>query len=951
MLWLNEVALWLVHSAVFGAIILLGGTCAVWFCREPVYRIRIIHWTLVASLLVPVLQQVDLIPSYSLNLWHAASSDEVSNNEASSRETALLDADADTVSTPAVSAPHDAAAISHVESEPMGSMANHEAAVPPEAMGATEASMSLTPVATPASNSFALVPLAIAALPIAYLVLVACLLSAWIVCFVRRGQIARHASPASEALRSVLASIAGRRARHARLLVTDRVDSPIMWGLWRPTIVIPAKLATAPNLAQLRWGLAHEWSHVRRRDFSTLLLASFANFVCFYQPAYWWLRRQLTLNQDYLADAFAAKHGDSAEDYAAFLVSLARARTQPTFGAALGIGARRSNLFQRVKMLVKSSRPPLQHDNRLPAIVITMIALLMVGGLSALRLSAEPKDDQPAATAEKKAGKQSAEAENKSPPKQKANDGQAKKLPKPLTYHGKVVDRETGKPIAGATVEVSHELSRDPKTNSWISLQTTTHKSDEKGNYSFTLPPEEVAQPSLYLVVNAHHPQYQSKGRSGYSHSMIRKNLANGEPPFYATIKLSGGEAISAVVLQPDGAPAANLQVLAYSKSPSKDARRSYERGAFQYSQTDESGRFRIVVATPGDGVLWVFPNNFSPIAHRIGDRRGDIGKLNLREGTRLSGRVLDAKGMPVANVGVNLRRNGDGDEADEFLGANGVSNAIRAGAKTDAEGRFHLNPLPPGTYRGEVRGNPRDPSERSKRRPAEVNVDHVFTPVQVTIVEGETNDPIEIRAVPHVILRGRVFNSQGKPRASHQQHLFGKVNGESIFAKSTRPGDDGWFEFKVPHGVEEARINLTTNEHSALRWRLKPDDPLTYGREVKFGTLEEDFTTLEVVRYVAPLLLLKAVDENGNQVTDFKPNSAYKTRPEAERQGRFISGALGDIGFEEQPDGRWRSSQLLPDEEIAISLEKEGFTAEAQIVTLKEKEERELVFVFRKAD
>ncbi|MFV1967671.1 MAG: carboxypeptidase regulatory-like domain-containing protein [Pirellulaceae bacterium] len=547
----------------------------------------------------------------------------------------------------------------------------------------------------------------------------------------------------------------------------------------------------------------------------------------------------------------------------------------------------------------------------------------------------------PASTEEKK------EAADKS----KANDKPKKELPKPITYTGKVVDRDTGKPIAGATVEVTHELSRDPKTGKWITLHTTTHKSNDKGEYSFTLPPEEVAEPSLYLVVNAHHPEYQSKGRSGYSHSMIRKNLANGEPPFYATIKLSSGEAITAAVLQPDGTPAANTQVLSYSKPPSKEPVRSFERGAFQYSQTDENGRFRIVVATPGDGVLWVFPKNASPIAHRIGDQRGDMGPFKLQEGARLGGQVLDAKGEPVANVAVNLDREGDGEEADEFLHNNAVANAIGTGAKTDEQGRFQLKPLPPGTYRAKVSEYIRDQSVRENGRREELKVDHVFTPLEVTIREGEPNDPIEIRAVPYILIRGRFFNSKGEPRASHQQDLFARMNDEPIFARSTRPGEDGWFEFKVPHGAENVQVSLSTNEHSALRWRKKPDDPLTYGRRIELGTVEEDFTTLEVVRYTAPLLLLKAVDEHGEQLRDFKPDSKYKTRPNAERRGTFISGALGDIGFESQPDGRWRSSSMLPDEEVTITLEKEGYTSEPQTVALKEREERELVFVLKKAE
>ena len=86
------------------------------------------------------------------------------------------------------------------------------------------------------------------------------------------------------------------------------------------------------------------------RDAWTWNLACLAGLVLFYQPLFWWLRRQLRLCQDYLADARAAAAG-SAEDYAAFLVRLARIRRSAPAVPALGIGDRRSNLYRRIIML------------------------------------------------------------------------------------------------------------------------------------------------------------------------------------------------------------------------------------------------------------------------------------------------------------------------------------------------------------------------------------------------------------------------------------------------------------------------------------------------------------------------------------------------------------------------------------------------------------------------
>jgi len=152
---------------------------------------------------------------------------------------------------------------------------------------------------------------------------------------------------------------------------------------------------------------------------------------------------------------------------------------------------------------------------------------------------------------------------------------------------------------------------------------------------------------------------------------------------------------------------------------------------------------------------MWIFPKNFSPLAHRIGTQRGDIGPLKLQKGTRLSGQVLDLKGKPVANVAVNILRSGDGKAAEEFLEANGVSNAIGTGTQTDKAGRFKLNPLPPGKYRVKIGDRVFDQSEKNERDES-LKVNDVFVPFDVTIRVGEPNNPIEIHAVPQLLVRGR---------------------------------------------------------------------------------------------------------------------------------------------------------------------------------------------------
>ena len=67
-----------------------------------------------------------------------------------------------------------------------------------------------------------------------------------------------------------------RRARRARLLVSDAVEVPLVAAGWRPTILLPGELCRGGDVAALRYSLAHEWSHVENGDVWRWWLATLA---------------------------------------------------------------------------------------------------------------------------------------------------------------------------------------------------------------------------------------------------------------------------------------------------------------------------------------------------------------------------------------------------------------------------------------------------------------------------------------------------------------------------------------------------------------------------------------------------------------------------------------------------------------------------------------------------
>jgi hypothetical protein len=85
------------------------------------------------------------------------------------------------------------------------------------------------------------------------------------------------------------------------------------------------------------------------------------------------------------------------------------------------------------------------------------------------------------------------------------------------------------------------------------------------------------------------------------------------------------------------------------------------------------------------------------------------------------------------------------------------------------------------------------------------------------------------------------------------------------------------------------------------------------------------------------------------------KPKGAAVTALYPEEKGlkerRFIvkGGRNSDVTFEEQEDGRFRSSQLLPDEEVTVTAHAEGYKDGTATVKLAEGTSKDVEIVLEK--
>jgi uncharacterized GH25 family protein/beta-lactamase regulating signal transducer with metallopeptidase domain len=507
---------------------------------------------------------------------------------------------------------------------------------------------------------------------------------------------------------------------------------------------------------------------------------------------------------------------------------------------------------------------------------------------------------------------------------------------KSITYTGRVLDHISGKPIEGATVTIERTVTSNGLRKTKEFQRTIRVTTNAKGQYSFTLLPDEVARPNLYITFRVEHANYADPGPRGNSHATIIKNRRLGESPFFSEIKLWPGKAVTAVVVAPDGSPVAGARITTFCKH---DKAKQFDFHGFGETKTDKNGHFRFIVPSPGEGAFWIFPKGYAVYSQLIRKRRGDLGKLVVQKGARLRGRVLDAKGKPLAGIFVGARQTGSDGELIAFLSQNGIGNLTARSTHTNKNGEFELEDLPDGDYSLGA-----DPSRNEVTEIAK----HVFLQRSVKLSAAVKPAPLVFRAVPRVELRARWVDSKGKPARGYQFYVLGQLDGKSWVARSTRPDEKtGRTVVAVPHGLQDARLNLITNEHSSLRWRLKPGDALRRGRYVTLGNIDDDLSGIEIVHYAAPVLLLKPVDKNGKPVRDVTIQSQYESeKPPTKFRIRF---STGEIRFTRQSNGRWRSSQMLPDEKVTVTVKKDGYEAKPQTVSLKEGKERELVFVLKK--
>ncbi|UCC68803.1 MAG: M56 family metallopeptidase [Armatimonadota bacterium] len=183
-----------------------------------------------------------------------------------------------------------------------------------------------------------------------------------------------HAVTDGEAL-GALAELCAQTGvkREVHLRVSPSGGAPVLYGLSRPTVLLPEGWVESLSPDDLRALLAHEVAHIKRRDFLANLLQRFIEVPLFFHPAAWLAGRRIMLAREELCDAAALSPHVDAKSYALSLLAAAE-RTQARLAvASVGVAEGKFTLLRRVEAIMRADRV-----NGISRVVWVVLAALVI---------------------------------------------------------------------------------------------------------------------------------------------------------------------------------------------------------------------------------------------------------------------------------------------------------------------------------------------------------------------------------------------------------------------------------------------------------------------------------------------------------------------------------------------------------------------------------------------
>ena len=168
-----------------------------------------------------------------------------------------------------------------------------------------------------------------------------------------------------------------------RIRMSEDVESPLITGLLRPVVLLPAVRFPQMDIDQQRMAICHELAHMKRGDLWLGCVPAAAERIFFFHPLVRLAAREYVFWREAACDSAVLRAlGTAPQAYGRLLLDLGVTRPQPALAAA-GAAWSFSNLKRRIVML---QQPPTPHLGA--RLVAGTILAVTIAAMVPLRLGA-----------------------------------------------------------------------------------------------------------------------------------------------------------------------------------------------------------------------------------------------------------------------------------------------------------------------------------------------------------------------------------------------------------------------------------------------------------------------------------------------------------------------------------------------------------------------------------
>ncbi|MCG8468916.1 MAG: M56 family metallopeptidase, partial [Gemmatimonadetes bacterium] len=140
-----------------------------------------------------------------------------------------------------------------------------------------------------------------------------------------------------------------------RVLVSDRIATPMAWGTLRPVLLLPSG-AGSWSADRRRAVALHELAHIKRRDCLVHLIAQAGRAIHWFNPLAWVGTKRLRAERERACDDLVLTSGTRSADYARLLLDVARGRADRRLSWATVSMARPTELEGRLLAILDPVR-------------------------------------------------------------------------------------------------------------------------------------------------------------------------------------------------------------------------------------------------------------------------------------------------------------------------------------------------------------------------------------------------------------------------------------------------------------------------------------------------------------------------------------------------------------------------------------------------------------------